>query len=207
MIIFVSMRSNHSTSYFERRDGLSHDWCRLFDEFKISPILIPNALDNPAHMLDVLPGRGLLLTGGGEIGERERDHTEQDLLDAAIATSLPVFGVCRGLQMINQYFGGVLVRDGQAKHVALDHEITIIDNLGGSLQLGSGMVNSYHNDYVTVGGLAEGLRSFATTKDGVVEGLYHSIHPITAIQWHPERKSPGYKLDETLLKRWLRQCA
>ncbi|OEJ69565.1 gamma-glutamyl-gamma-aminobutyrate hydrolase family protein [Magnetovibrio blakemorei] len=207
MIIFVSMRSSPSPTYHEKRDAISHDWCRLFDAFGLRPVLVSNAMDDPVGFLDVLPGRGLLLTGGDDIGTVNRDRTEGLLLEAALTRQLPVFGVCRGLQMINQYFGGTLTRNLGGGHLAQQHEIEIVDDLNGVLPVGAVTVNSFHNDGVTTNGLAEELCAFALSDNSIVEGLYHPLHPITAIQWHPERDNLGRAMDKILLQRWLKQCA
>lgn len=209
MIVFVSMRSSDSSAYVERRDAISHDWCRLFDSFALTPVLIPNALDRPDRYFDEIPGIGLLLTGGDDLGGRERDHTEHRLLAAAVGRGMPIFGVCRGLQVINRYFGGTLTRIDAVDHVANNHEIEIIDTLEGDLALGGAVVNSFHNNAVLMDGLAKELCPFAMalcSDAGVVEGLYHPQHAIMAIQWHPERENPGSSLDKKLLHRWLKQC-
>jgi len=207
MIVFVSMRSSDSATYIEKRDAISHDWSRFFSVHGILPILVPNALDRPVEFLDRLPGSGLLLTGGDDLGEAPRDRTERQLLQAAIERRLPVFGACRGLQMINLALGGTVARRHGEGHVARDHDVEVTDTLGGTLPAGRFQVNSFHNDCVLADGLAAGLRAFALAADGVVEGLYHPGLPITAIQWHPERENPGRALDEPLLQRWIGQCA
>lgn len=206
MITFISMRSSDSPTYHEKRDAISHDWCRLLDSYGLSPVLIPNALEDPVRLLDKIPGRGLLLTGGDDIADNERDQTERCLLDEAIKRKIPVFGVCRGLQVINLYFGGELERRSHPSHTSTEHEIEVTDNLCGAIPLGKRTVNSYHQDCVTTDGLARELSVFAMAKDGIVEGLYHRNHAIMAIQWHPERENPGNYLDKSLFERWMQQC-
>ena len=207
MIVFVSMRSSDSATYVERRDAISHDWSRFFSAHGILPVPVPNALDHPVDLLDQLPGVGLLLTGGDDLGEAPRDRTERQLLEAAVERHLPVFGTCRGLQMINLAFGGEVARRHGEGHVARNHAIEVTDSLDGVLLTGRFQVNSFHNDCVLAEGLAAGLRAFAMAPGGIVEGLYHPELPITAVQWHPERDNPGHALDESLLRRWFSQCA
>ncbi len=207
MIIFVSMRSSDSATYIEHRDAISHDWLRFFSAVGIVPVLVPNAMENPLGLLDALPGAGLLLTGGDDIADNPRDRTERLLLAAAIERRLPVFGTCRGLQMINVTFGGGIARREGDGHVAKEHDVEVTDSLEGCLPIGTVKVNSFHNDCVLEEGLAGELRAFAMAPRGIVEGLYHPSLPITAVQWHPERVNPGHALDDLLLKRWFSQCA
>lgn len=220
MIIAVSMRTVMNETYPETRDAISHDWIRALETFSITPVLVPNALANPAMFLRAIGARGLLLTGGEDIvalpGETredaampsERDRTEKLLLDRALANRLPVFGVCRGLQMINAYFGGGIVRDLSAlgAHVNTQHPVEITAPVG-ALDAGKrAITNSYHAQGVLVKGLAAELRAFALAHSGVVEGLYHPHYPLVAVQWHPERANPAADLDRALLQDWLRRC-
>jgi putative glutamine amidotransferase len=207
MIVFVSMRSSNSATYVEHRDGISHDWARWFDASGITPVLVPNVLHDPTRLLNELPGTALLLTGGDDIGDAPRDRTERSLLRAAVERRLPVLGTCRGLQMINVFFGGTVARRRGDGHVATEHDIEVIDNLGGLLPTGTFRVNSYHDDCVLAAGLAGELKAFALAAGGIVEGLYHPALPLAAVQWHPERRNPGEALDGALVRRWLGQCA
>jgi len=206
MIVFITMRSADSTAYTEARDGLSHDWCRWCDAAGIVPVPVPNALETPEALLDAVPGRGLLLTGGDDLGDAPRDRTESRLLAAALARRLPVFGVCRGLQVIATAFGAPLCRAAAAGHVATAHPVEVCDDLSGALPLGRFSVNSFHNDAVRAADLAGGLRAFAVSSEGWAEGLFHPELPLTAVQWHPERDNPGRDLDARLLQRWIAQC-
>ena len=81
----------------------------------------PISLDAYAGWLD-----GLVLHGGADLwpgsygedpidarwqGDRQRDIYETALLEAFVAAGKPVFGICRGMQLINATFGGTLVQD------------------------------------------------------------------------------------------------
>lgn len=201
MLILVSTRIADNASYPERRDALAHDWGQLFDRYGLVPLLVPNSLADVRPYLD-LGAKGLLLTGGDSLGSKDnptaRDRTEATLIDGAIHRGMPIFGVCRGLQMLNRHFGGDSLRLSDQRHVGR-HTLQLQD--GSSME-----VNSFHNDAVTLEGLAPALLPFAQAAGGIVEGVRHSSLPITAIQWHPERRSPSAQYDEFLIKEWMKAC-
>lgn len=200
--ILVTQRIADNPTYVERRDALAHDWAALFADYDILPILVPNAGRDPSAYLS-LGATGLLLTGGDDMGPpgapTVRDATELRLLEGALARGFPVFGVCRGLQVINRHFGGEIATSLPEPHVG-DHDVTLES---GAVQ----RVNSFHNQGVMRAGLAAELAAFAETRGGVIEALRHRSLPVTAVQWHPERPSPSSALDKTLIAEWLKQCA
>jgi gamma-glutamyl-gamma-aminobutyrate hydrolase PuuD len=201
MIILVSMRVVENAGYPERRDAISHDWTRLFNNFGITPLLVPNGIADATRYFDI-GAKGLLLTGGDSLGPDDapstRDRTEQSLLSDALRRKLPVLGVCRGLQIINRHFGGRVERVLPEPHVG-DHDVRLA---GGELI----RINSFHDEGVLTSGLAPVLSAFAVTAGDVVEGVRHETLPLMAIQWHPERSSPSAKLDSELLHQWLARC-
>ncbi|MGH7380749.1 MAG: gamma-glutamyl-gamma-aminobutyrate hydrolase family protein [Candidatus Methylomirabilales bacterium] len=219
MIIALSMRITVNDEYFEMRDAISHDWVKTLDRLGVTPVLIPNSLCDPARYLETLRPQGLLLTGGNDVGplpgEAEgntaspRDSTEIALLDAGLRNRVPIFGVCRGLHVINSYFGGRVVRDlGRiAAHVNVHHPIEIVARPCRSMEAFQDVItNSYHKQGVLLDGLSPDLRTFAIATGGVIEGLYHPNLPIVAVQWHPERENPAADLDRALLEDWLAKC-
>ncbi len=162
---------------------------------------------------------GLLLTGGvdvdpsryGEIRhpsvvnvEPERDQFEFALLRCAREARLPVFGICRGLQVMNVAFGGTLVQDiasemtGTLEHTvpsppcAVAHEVWV--SKGSRLwtlmqekmaDADTCSVNSRHHQ--SVKRLAAGFEVTATAPDGVVEAIEcENASFCLAVQWHPE---------------------
>jgi len=157
---------------------------------------------------------GLVLTGGVDVApelygdwpdetvhvDSERDGLEFKLIDSAIKNRIPVLGICRGIQILNVYFGGTLVIDLEKyygrNHRAISdaedrsHQIRIIEgsNLRNFIKQEDGTVNSSHHQ--AVDRIGSGLRIAARADDGTVEAL-EGNQPVEmlAVQWHPERLS------------------
>ena len=118
-IVGVSLRVVEATGYVEPRDAISHDWIRFLALHGMTPLLIPNVLSAPVDYIERMNVSALLLSNGNSVGplddtERrlvgddasvERDSTERALIDFAIESGMPLLGVCRGMQMIQTYFG------------------------------------------------------------------------------------------------------
>jgi gamma-glutamyl-gamma-aminobutyrate hydrolase PuuD len=216
--IAISTRVVEAIGYNEARDALAQDWVSYFNSLEYLPLLVPNNLTSVETFLNELSIDGILLTGGNTVGlegetsppkdvKSERDTTEGALIDFAINKSLPLLGVCRGMQMINRYFGGTVTRNISSikglrdNHVSNDHEIEIISqywkDMAGSHKI---LVNSYHDDGLQIDDLAENIIPMAKSTDGlVIEALEVPEHHITGIEWHIERTSPSSDFDRTLL--------
>ena len=114
-IIAITQRVAVIPQYGERRDCLDQAWPRFLAACGLLPLAIPNAPDVALSLFKNADVAGLLLTGGNDLvslgGEApERDATENALMDAAEARGLPVLGVCRGMQVIQQRHAIPLVR-------------------------------------------------------------------------------------------------
>jgi putative glutamine amidotransferase len=131
------------------------------------------------------------------------------LLSIAEKKGIPIFGVCRGMQMINRYFGGRMSRNlserlGKPKpHVTNSHPVKILTPemkqlIGPTLD-----VNSYHDQGITREQVASPLEVFALSDDDIVEGAYHPNLPILGIMWHPERPHGSSEQSNSLLQSWL----
>ena len=149
---------------------------------------------------------GLILPGGGDItplfygqaqnGSRSID-TELDILqiqalDFFVHNHKPILGICKGMQLINIYFGGTLVQDmpNSAYHQHPDGDIlhpssalpgSILHKLYGE----NFIINSNHHQAIDK--LAKSLCVIQSAPDGIIEGFIHHTLPILALQWHPER--------------------
>lgn len=178
---------------------------------------------------------GLLIPGGDDVNP-ERFGQENwgsegidDLLDAMqfavldhfVKAGKPVFGICRGHQLINIYFGGDLLQDLGAKNACHRREKGSTKDRIHSIRAQQGMFleQLYGSDFVTnsshhqgVDRLGNGLVAAAVSEDGVNEALFHETLPIWSVQFHPERMCFAHKRTDTVdgsrvLGFFLEQCA
>ena len=163
----------------------------------------------------------LLLPGGGDVEpwrygrgntasrglEPERDTAELMLLERFIAAGKPVLGICRGIQIINVFFGGTLCQDLPC-HAATDgkdrfHTVCTVRSPLLPVCGPVCRVNSAHHQAVDA--LGRGLRAIQWAEDGTVEALCHDCLPIWGVQWHPERLPE--ELGGRLFRAFLRLCS
>jgi len=182
----------------------------------------PRVLEAATPLKDALSGLdGLLLTGGDDVApvrygepshasvkeaEPDRDEFELALVAAARAQKMPIFAICRGIQVLNVACGGTLVQDipsqvpGAVAHslpvppnesYSLAHEIWIDkDSLLARLMKDriaddTCEVNSRHHQAVKT--VAPGFKVTATAPDGVVEAIEDPAAGFClGVQWHPE---------------------
>ena len=202
--VALTMRLTSAVDYDERRDSISHDWIRTLNAWQMTPVLIPNVHSDSRDYLDGIRPHAVILTGGDDLNaESVRDVTERAVLDHALRTGIPVFGVCRGMQLINTHFGGALT--DIVGHVRTRHKVKTLDPwhefYGPETE-----VNSYHTIGVAPGGLADVLDPTMVDESGYIEGLRHRSRPVVAVMWHPERDggTPG---DRLLISRLIEEGA
>jgi len=164
----------------------------------------------PAALLDQLDG--LLLTGGGDVEpsyfgatldganpdaiDIPRDELELALSKDALTKDMPIFGICRGCQVLNVAAGGGMVqhfeghsstRDAPNYHDILITPETKLHSIVKSERLPS---NTYHHqglDHATLASdfVATGI---ADPDQWLVEAFESKSHSwVVAVQWHPER--------------------
>ena len=162
----------------------------------------------------------LLLPGGGDLDPRcygqrnhacrnldaERDRKEFALLDYFLCRKKPVLGICRGLQVINVFFGGTLVQDLPGHHAVsgIDrlHTVYTAPSPFGNFCDSRCIVNSAHHQ--AADRLGSGLSAVQWTPDGIVEAVCHEALPVWGLQWHPERLNSG--AGERVFQRFLEIC-
>ncbi len=203
--IGISCRVTNAINYDEKRDSISHDWINFFNKLNFSPIIIPNQIEHLDSFLNEIKIDGIILSGGDNIGDfPERDSTEKKLIEYSIEKKLPMLGVCRGMQILNHYFGGNHEENSLQTHVKTHHKISLIDNKFNLNNSEIISVNSFHNNLISSENLAKCLKPFAISQsDGFVEGFIHDSLPILGVMWHPERSMDNY--DEIFLKNVFKQ--
>lgn len=194
-LIGVTQRVEIVKEYNEKRDSLDQEWTKFFYECNLVPILLPNNLEVAKNIISSLKIEGMLFTGGNSLVKyegdaQERDEVEKFCMDFSIKNNLPVLGVCRGMQFIQDYFGLKLkmVND----HISKTQKI-IFNNK-------EEIVNSFHN-----WGCKETndkLIVIGTSEDGVIKAVKHVEYNILGIMWHPERIYPFSKRDVKLFENF-----
>ena len=113
--IAISCRTKNHIPYEETWDALSHDWKDFLKKFNLIPIYIPNIAKEVKYWIKTIKPDGVILTGGNNYIKRDvldksfsrvRNITEHCVIDYVVKNSLPLLGVCRGMHVINSYFGG-----------------------------------------------------------------------------------------------------
>jgi putative glutamine amidotransferase len=199
--------------------------CRKLEDYRQSILHAggePRILDSSMPVEEALAGiGGLMLTGGGDVApsrygeaahatieeaEPGRDEFEIALVGAARSRNLPIFAICRGIQVLNVACGGTLVQDipsqiaGALAHslavpqhepYELAHEVWVDkDSLLAKLMRDRLVdealeVNSRHHQAVKA--VAPGFTATATAPDGVIEAIEDpAARFCLGVQWHPE---------------------
>ncbi len=191
--VAISLRIVKAQNYDETRDALSHDWPQFLENLGIIPIYIPNNLLNVKNYLSAFEIDGLILSGGDNLGtDPVRDKTETELLQYAMSKNIPTLGICRGLQLINQYFGGSITENNSDSHVGTKHHLDIVDKkLEKILNTSEINTNSFHRNTILDSDLSSELTPIAIHReDNTVEAALHNTLPILGLMWPPER---GYE--------------
>jgi putative glutamine amidotransferase len=170
---------------------------------------------------------GLLLTGGADVNparygqtnsgsdevDDARDELELRLLQEALAANLPVFAICRGLQLFNVAYGGTLIqhlgsdvhrqkaRDAEAgKHPAA-HRIWVAPETRLAQIVGGGGLDVNSRHHQAIENMGQGLVVSAIASDGVIEAIEKPGAGFAlAVQWHPEDRILVSEADRKLFE-------
>jgi gamma-glutamyl-gamma-aminobutyrate hydrolase PuuD len=214
--IALSLRVVNAPNYNERRDAIAQDWIAWTDSLGALPLLVPNAVRDPAAYLNHFKPDLLVLTGGNDAVpgghstgdyDEQRNRCEHILLDTAFKKNTPTLAVCRGMHIANLHFSGQVrpkLPDGGSLHVASTHQVQLLEPLAGKYGKTAAMTNSFHRQGILPEDVASPLSALAvSTSDGVVEAFMHRSNPLIGIQWHPERPHSATALDSHLLRALL----
>lgn len=154
-----------------------------------------DVLIRPCHDCNIIP-----VNTGREASPR--DIFEIELLREVVVRKKPILAICRGMQLLNVFYGGTLIEDisklgkGYLEHRRDDspfdpvHGINIKRNTKWEKVLGPTCgVNSLHHQ--AIDNLAKELDVVALSEDGIVEMVENPDYPfMVGVQWHPEMLRP-----------------
>ncbi len=206
------------------------------------PLVLPATTVYEEACRQLMAVDALMLLGGGDVEASRfgsvatpfdgtpnvmRDAYELLLMQVAVEQRKPVFGICRGLQLINIFFGGTICQDlptcwsicversSNQNYSSTDyiplldhsrpdkkwepvHAIHIDAQSRLAQVLGETQVSVNSTHHQAVDRLGSGLRAVAWSADGVIEAVESDNYPIAAVQFHPERLAWG---DDTLFRK------
>lgn len=214
-VLVVTRRTTRKNKYI---DYVAEAHLNLLVRLKTLPILVP-VVDGalvclPGYVKDM---RGLLLVEGEDIEPRHfratrgnykylekthplKDRIELQLIRQALRNRLPIFGICRGSQLLNVACGGTLFGDVQKekksrlKHIDFAH----YDSYRHPISIPAGTplrnwygretlrVSSYHHQGIRA--LAPRFQPMAYAEDGLIEAYFDpQADFVVGLQFHPER--------------------
>ncbi len=216
-----------------RRSYVNQDYVEAVLRAGAIPFIIPFNEDLEATREMVEKVDGIILSGGhdvnpyyyGEdpmlkIGELfpERDVFDMELYKTAIELKKPIFGICRGYQIINVINGGTLYQDlsyadfvkikhdqvdnpTQATHFVDLEEGTFLKNILGEKY----KVNSFHHQILK--DVAPGFKVVAKSSDGVIESIEKITEDnfVIGVQWHPEMLSASNEKSQEIFNEFVKK--
>lgn len=190
-------------------------------------------LDDPQKAVQqALLCDGLLMPGGADVnpalyGQKitencgkpngQRDNAEPLMIKMFAESGKPIFGICRGIQIINVTYGGTLLQDikGVQKEKHADflnrahftHEVEITKDswLYSAVKSDRIKVNSMHHQ--AIDRVADGFVVTAKSTDGFIEAIEKENYGFfAAVQWHPEHMSKKDSIQQALFDEFVREC-
>lgn len=218
--------------------GISQAYSAAIERAGGIPIIIPPQSDPTAAHAIAARLDGILFTGGGDLdpatyGEERlsvcgpaeplRDALELALARGALEQGQPVFGICRGMQLLNVAAGGTLyqdinsqrpdstvhpIGDYQGQRNTISHSIQVQSGspLARIMGVTSHGVNTFHHQAVKQAGA--NVEILAWAGDGIPEGMVIQGHPYAvAVQFHPEDLAYTDEVSQRLFDAFVRTCA
>jgi putative glutamine amidotransferase len=210
-------------------------WLQGADPYVVIVNMYGMSVDSALFVLSTC--QGLLLTGGEDVNpeyygktnelskceeiNNYRDSLELALINKAIVVRMPVFGICRGEQILNVALGGTLLTDiptdvGQqvahrcppgstdCLHMVKIDTLSDLYHLTG---VENSMVNSFHHQAVDM--IAPGMKVTAISENGVAEAIERELPLgksfVMGVQWHPEKLSYNPGLSKPLADNFIDQ--
>ncbi len=192
--VLATMRDDSRDPHGQALEVAETAWIRFADLCGFRILFVPNSTAGANDLLKDVNAVGILLTGGGTIGEmdcslQKRDLVEISLLRQAAESELPVLGICRGMQRISALAGQL--PEPHPGHTGTSHQIEGCT--------AARTVNSFHDLSLKV--VPDGYHTLWETSDGIIEAIQSYCGRTLACMWHPEREDTPDPLDLQMFRK------
>ena len=203
--IALTQRLLLNQNYFEMREALDVKWGGLFKKLNFLPVILPIEFDYKKYFNSIKID-GIILTGGNDLStlnqnnlSLKRDGFEKKIIQYAIKKNIPIYGMCRGMQIIAEHFGASFKKvKGQ---VATRPSLIVNKKSKYFKELNRiSTVNSFHN--YAIDSLPKNMMASATNENGIIKAMEHKKYKIFGQMWHSERENFFDKNQTILIKKF-----
>lgn len=208
----------------ENSFGVGISYLEFISSFGKPVIIMPqDVVDPPEVDLLILPGGPDILPSNYDNSPSFRtgqpsvmlEHFDKHIFPQYLKNETPIFGICRGMQLIWKYFGGDLIQHDpyhkQSNHQSDQcHELVFADNISKEFQKSISKVTSRHHQTCSSSyRTPDELNVIAWSKEGnsadtdVVEIIQHKYLPIFGVQFHPEDHDMTDQLSPFIIRQYL----
>lgn len=230
----IGLTSENSFSVNRKYNTVNYTYVNAIVEAGGMPVIFPilkdvSDLDPYLDLVD-----GVLFTGGEDVSslvfgedpireanviDYERDRMELTLFKRAYERGIPIFGVCRGLQLANIALGGTIYQDiykqvpncigHYSTHIVEEgyHNISLVKDsiLYDIFKKDKISVNSIHHQAIK--DLGKNLKVTATSSDGIIEAIESTNdNLLIGVQFHPEALLKEHKEFVKLFSYFIENC-
>ena len=195
----ILITSNFKKYYRTYIDFVDHYWINYFEKKNYVYYQLPNSKKISKKILGIINNIDvIILPGGNDIFGKDkyskiRLAVEKNIIYYGLKKNIPILGVCRGMQVINNFFGGKIHRING--HMKKKHNIHMKTNIFGKSKY---IVNSYHNYGINHISKSKKFNTLATDKNYNIEMFKHQNKKIYGVMWHPERANTFSMLDKII---------
>ena len=198
-LIAISQGIEYLRHRKEYRNYIDQNIINFVESCNFKTILINNFLNKvnfsyQKKKLDIFLNNfklhGIILSGGNNIGDfDQRDITEKYLISYAIKKSIPLLGICRGMQLINIFFGGSLKR--------IDNHVKKFNKI--KYNNSKKIIKCFHNFGIL--SLGKKIKATGESEDNQIESLKHQKYEVYGWMWHPERNRKYFNYFKSEIKK------
>ena len=187
-----------------KNDGNSQVCAAAMQKLGMNPTVVTRNYDPSNYDAMIIPGGGDIdpsRYGESNKSSRDIDNTLDDYqlkaIDATWNANKPILGICKGIQLLNVYFGGTL-NQNILGHMGIWHSVYTTSNSNWCADLSyDGRVLSYHHQSIKK--VASVFTVDLKAPDGTVEAVHSTVGKVYGVQFHPEQMNN--ELGTNYLKR------